>query len=117
MACYSPTCTADDPDQPWRRVPACASPSCRKRHAKSYWSHPKLQTLLMRAKICCALRFKPSLTPYSSFVPRALHEYLMQLASRSTEEVPFGTVKVGAVLFADASGFTALTERLARKAR
>lgn len=70
---------------------------------------------MMRAKICCALRLKPSLTPYSSFVPRALHEYLMQLASRSTEEVPFGTVKSGAVLFADASGFTALTERLARR--
>lgn len=70
---------------------------------------------MMRAKISCALRVKPALTPYSSFVPRSLHDYLMQLSSRTTEEVPFGTVKYGAVLFADASGFTALTERLAQR--
>jgi class 3 adenylate cyclase len=54
--------------------------------------------------------------PYSSFVPRGLHDYLLQLARREhADEVPFGTVREGAVLFADASGFTRLTEQLAQE--
>ena len=103
------------PAQGWEREPKCLSPACRMANRMSYWRHPKLRKLMMRAKISCALRLKPPLIPYSSFVPRALHNYLIQLSARTSDEVPFGTLKAGAVLFADASGFTALTERLSRK--
>ena len=51
-------------------------------------------------------------------MPRGLHDYLVQLAKRDhADEVPFGTVREGAVLFADASGFTRLTEQLAQEVR
>ena len=113
--CYCVSCSTHITPDLWLRIPTCYSPTCRQANSKSYWKHPKIARLLIRAKISCALRSKPALMPYSSFVPRALHDYLKELASRTNDEVPFGSVNNGAVLFADASGFTQLTERLARK--
>ncbi len=89
----------------------------------SLWKHPKLRKLMLRAKISCALRDeqasahkRQSLKLFAPFVPRGLHDYLIELAAtHSQEEYPFGTTRQGAVLFADASGFTALTEQLATK--
>jgi hypothetical protein len=103
---------------------------------RSWWRHPSIKRLLMRSRITCALRLQEILPPFArfarlvacmhasvsiharagSFVPRGLHEYLVQLSSDSTsidgtrqEDTPFGDVKYGAVLFCDASGFTKLT--------
>ena len=50
--------------------------------------------------------------PYGSFVSFQLHKYLRTL-NPDQLELPHGTVKHGAVLFSDASGFTAMTQRLA----
>lgn len=99
-----------------------------------------------------ALRVKQKLGPYSSFVPRSLHEYLVSISKGDVKvrpaalfvcqhdlsdsilmraydtpsyfagryayalmqvEVPAGALRQGAVLFADASGFTRLTKKLA----
>eukprot|EP00042_Codosiga_hollandica_P050953 m.618782 g.618782 ORF g.618782 m.618782 type:complete len:1572 (-) comp58191_c0_seq1:134-4849(-) len=90
----------------------CYSPRCR--HFTSYWRCGRVRRMLARVLICIALRVQ-SLTPLASFVPRALHGYLRELTSSpSYEEVPSGASQTAAVLFADASGFTALTERLSR---
>lgn len=51
--------------------------------------------------------------PVISFVSRQLHKYLMSVEDEIEEAT--GTTKLGAVLFADASGFTAMTQLLARK--
>ena len=106
-SCMSPACRrAIEPNL------HCYSPLCRASH--SLWHRRCIRQLLARIQICCALRVTTS-SPFISFVPRALHEYLRDLTnSEIQEEVPFGTAVLGAVLFADASGFTALTERLAQ---
>jgi hypothetical protein len=52
------------------------------------------------------------LCPYVSFVSRQLHQYLLALDADAPETVA-ASVQEAAVLFCDASGFTALTERLA----
>lgn len=49
----------------------------------------------------------------NSFVSRQLHKYLLSVENEIEEAT--GTTKLGAVLFADASGFTAMTQRLARQ--
>ena len=91
---------------------ACYSPVCRRKH--SLWHRRAIRQLLARIQICSALRVQVT-SPFVSFVPRALHEYLRDLnVTEAQEEVPYGTAALGAVLFADASGFTALTERLAK---
>lgn len=113
--CYSYSCRKELDRTKWKANHRCYSPSCFKAHNRSYWRHPKLRKLLCRASITCALRIKQSLSPFASFVPRNLHDYLIQLDTTTTEEIPFGTCKTGAVIFADTSGFTALTERLAKR--
>jgi hypothetical protein len=52
--------------------------------------------------------------PYASFVSYQLQKYLETINVEQTE-YPTGSVKMGAVLFSDASGFTAMTQRLAVK--
>eukprot|EP00051_Salpingoeca_urceolata_P007099 m.94209 g.94209 ORF g.94209 m.94209 type:complete len:1161 (+) comp15115_c3_seq1:1094-4576(+) len=51
---------------------------------------------------------------FASFVSRQLHKYLLNVSMQEFEHAT-GAVRKGAVLFSDASGFTALTERLARE--
>jgi hypothetical protein len=92
----------------------CYSSVCRK-HNPSWWKHPKLRKLMLRAQISCALKVRQSWKPFASFVPRGLDDYLVHRGTNTQEEYPFGTTRQGAVLFADASGFTALTEQLATK--
>ena len=52
--------------------------------------------------------------PYASFVSYQLQKYLETINIEQLEQ-PTGAVKLGAVLFSDASGFTAMTQRLAAK--
>ena len=76
-----------------------------------------MKQMFARIQIFCALRVQ-SESPFVSFVPRALHDYLRELAAAGPhDEVPYGTTQLAAVLFADASGFTALTERLSYSVR
>jgi hypothetical protein len=73
-----------------------------------------MRLFMARVSICTALSTQ-TYAPSASFVPRALHDYLSDMSAEACgEEAPFGTAQLGAVLFADASGFTALTERLAQ---
>ena len=70
--CYSPSCPVARAERErggsirnsnlktWQREPRCYSASCRLVHRMSYWQHPKLNKLMMRSKISCALRMKPS---------------------------------------------------------
>eukprot|EP00049_Salpingoeca_infusionum_P012643 m.232666 g.232666 ORF g.232666 m.232666 type:complete len:1227 (+) comp15237_c2_seq1:290-3970(+) len=51
--------------------------------------------------------------PLTSFVSRELHKYLLTV--NAEEEEPGGEEKRGVVLFADASGFTRLTQLLAKQ--
>jgi hypothetical protein len=93
----------------------CYSPRCR--YFTSYWRCRSIRRMLARVKICCSLRCQ-SVSPFASFVPRALHGYLRELTSSTHfEEVPSGSSQEAAILFADASGFTALTERLSKHVR
>eukprot|EP00049_Salpingoeca_infusionum_P025916 m.22608 g.22608 ORF g.22608 m.22608 type:complete len:1508 (+) comp8402_c0_seq1:777-5300(+) len=113
--CYAPNCPCKDgPSGDKKTWPYCKcySPRCQQEHRQSYWKHPKVIALLVRASICTRLRQKERIEPYSSFVPRSLHDYLIQLNANATQEIPFGALRQGAVLFADASGFTKLTESL-----
>eukprot|EP00051_Salpingoeca_urceolata_P017513 m.239250 g.239250 ORF g.239250 m.239250 type:complete len:1130 (+) comp18976_c1_seq7:2013-5402(+) len=120
--CYSVTCKchSHDPEK-WRHKCTCYSLTCRRAHYKSYWKHPSLRAMMVRARISCALKEDQLLMPFASFVPRGLQDYLILLRettrSRWADDVPFGALKTGSVLFADASGFTRLTERLAKKGR
>ena len=103
--CYSSTCR--NHTQVTRR---CYTPACR--HRSSKWRCLAIKQMFARIQIFCALRVQ-SESPFVSFVPRALHDYLRELAAAGPhDEVPYGTTQLAAVLFADASGFTALTERL-----
>ena len=52
--------------------------------------------------------------PYASFVSYQLQKYLETINIDQLEH-PTGSVKLGAVLFSDASGFTAMTQRLASR--
>eukprot|EP00055_Hartaetosiga_balthica_P015029 m.86392 g.86392 ORF g.86392 m.86392 type:complete len:1302 (-) comp8758_c0_seq1:118-4023(-) len=51
-------------------------------------------------------------TQLTSFISRQLHKYLLTVDEQIEE--PTGTTKHGAVLFADASGFTKMTQQLSR---
>jgi hypothetical protein len=59
--------------------------------------------------------FKPTYVPppYASFVSHQLQRYLESINVEQTEH-PSSSVKLGAVLFSDASGFTAMTQRLSK---
>ncbi len=61
--CYSPTMQCTEA----RR---CLSPRCR--HNTSYWRCRTVRRMLARVQICCSLRCQ-SVSPFASFVPRALH--------------------------------------------
>eukprot|EP00054_Salpingoeca_dolichothecata_P023737 m.159329 g.159329 ORF g.159329 m.159329 type:complete len:1404 (+) comp24791_c0_seq2:67-4278(+) len=65
-----------------------------------------------------AAKLKPEYVPpdYSSFISRLLQKYLSKV-SLDTVENASGNTFDGAVLFSDASGFTALTERLDKKGK
>eukprot|EP00050_Salpingoeca_kvevrii_P015938 m.51303 g.51303 ORF g.51303 m.51303 type:complete len:1147 (-) comp6600_c1_seq2:545-3985(-) len=117
QGCYSPTCPCRKQgvlggDKNGHR---CYSTLCLKHRPFSYWRCRSIRRLLVRAHIICTLKGQQFIPPFASFVPRNLHNYLMKLAMSNQAELPFGTTKPGSVLFADASGFTALTERLAKK--
>eukprot|EP00039_Didymoeca_costata_P023143 m.6119 g.6119 ORF g.6119 m.6119 type:complete len:1303 (-) comp3487_c0_seq1:443-4351(-) len=100
--CYSPYCRANPP------------PSVK----RSYWKHPKIRALRARVRMVLALDvFKDLVNPFSSFVPRGVSDYFSRVLSEdedATNWVVHCEVLQGAVLFADASGFTKLTELLAR---
>lgn len=74
----------------------CYSSVCR--GAKpSLWKHPKLRSLLLRAKICCAWdNMEARMQPFSSFAPRLLHDYIRRLAEAEQhgegEYLPYGEV-------------------------
>jgi len=61
------------------------------------------------------LRQKRNIPPYASFVSRQLRKYLMSV-NVDDLEVATGSTYEGAVMFADASGFSAMTQQLARSA-
>eukprot|EP00038_Savillea_parva_P020405 m.31267 g.31267 ORF g.31267 m.31267 type:complete len:1384 (+) comp4787_c0_seq1:244-4395(+) len=121
--CYSSECRKSKETDGWKGMQGpCYSLSCPYRESRpkrSYWRHPKVRALLIRAKICCIQNLPARIQPYSSFVPRMLHDYLQRLSTAEErgegEYLPFGEVHKGAVLLADASGFTVLTERLSSK--
>ena len=110
----------------WNALPPqqCYSAVCRSMVQppvkKRYWKHPAIHRMRVRIRMCMALDVLKSLvTPFASFVPRAILNYF----SKVTYAVGHGNkeaglvhceVAHGAVLFADASGFTKLTELLAK---
>eukprot|EP00049_Salpingoeca_infusionum_P002078 m.53659 g.53659 ORF g.53659 m.53659 type:complete len:1616 (-) comp11375_c0_seq1:3019-7866(-) len=93
----------------------CYSPCCRRKHRPSLWKSQALRRLLVRAQISVRLRRTAETEHYLSFLPRQLHSYLSKISASHGELAPSGESFRGSVLFADASGFTKLTEALATR--
>ncbi|EGD79334.1 hypothetical protein PTSG_09748 [Salpingoeca rosetta] len=123
--CYSPTC-------PCKRGPSgnastwphckCYTASCTREHRQSYWQCPKLKKLVMRERLKYALsatkRQQAEVGPYMSFLPSSLCAHVVDIMNETDDadedEMASALTGSGAVLFADASGFTRLTERLSK---
>jgi hypothetical protein len=77
------------------------------------WNTRIRKAVSLSSKLSTLLKPR-TLPPYASFVSRQLHRYLLAI-NPDEVEVATASTKPVAVLFSDASGFTALTERLSSK--
>lgn len=115
--CYSLSCSEKSS---WNKI-KCYSPACRKaQRPPSYWKHPKLRKMIVKLQVVFRLKYFNRLRAFSSFLPTQviLHLNNCQQSRTAGPIVLTSSAKVtpGAVLFADASGFTKLTERLSTAA-
>ncbi|EGD79547.1 hypothetical protein PTSG_10115 [Salpingoeca rosetta] len=104
------------PAQGWASRRAASDPQMLERSPKKKLKRKKtgwdrVKSLRSLSSCLGVLIFKDN--PVISFVSRQLHKYLLNVEDEIEEAT--GTTKLGAVLFADASGFTAMTQRLAKK--
>lgn len=78
-ACFSPACRQNSLLSGWGSNVKCYSRSCPYANGqprRSYWNHPKLTAMLLRAKIVSSIgldNMSATLQPFSSFAPRILH--------------------------------------------
>jgi hypothetical protein len=108
----------DDPSRRASRIredDAAAQPAAAPRRSDPTALRARENWLRVRKAVHLAflankLAFRPP--PYSAFLSHQLHAFLLKNSSRNLD-TECGQVQHGAVLFADCTGFTALTERLA----
>ena len=79
------------------------------------WSPRIRDTIRSVGRVARALRQKRPQPPYASFVSRQLRKYLMSVEVEELE-VASGSTYNGAVMFADASGFSHMTQVLTKQA-
>lgn len=81
--------------------------------ARKHWRH--VRSLVKMSSFTSKIGYQPP--PYAPFLSRQLHSFVVKNSlelNRHQNEI--GQTQIGAVMFADCSGFTALTERLALQA-
>lgn len=89
--------------------------------AKMWWRHPGMKKLMARVSICTRLRHafqrqtqRVLAQKYATFLPEDLRSSLYNISHAdggpAMVTVPTAQTRLAAVLFADISGFTRLTE-------